>query len=398
MKEHINSAIKWLTKSGVRNNDKTKLSFGGINNGYDCSIKEHPFVYSEITGYAISTFLNIYKWTERGEYLQYAEDAAKYLLRIQCLEKTKEEYGAIPHSLTLPQLKIAKKYWSFDNAVVLQGLANLYTITKDEQLYEACIKIGGWLVNHMQSEDGSFLSMYDAEKGIKNHEWWEFHGDNGCLHIKNAIGLLKLSEITKDTKYENAAKKVCNWGMKLQDKDGIFWANLKKKYVFTHAHCYVNEGYLYAYLILKDSKYLEICKKSGEGLTKLQNNDGSLYRIYKNRISIWRATRERIYPWKATDATAQAVRIWLILYKITNDEKYLNGAQKGISFLKGMQYLTPKDDNMIGGFYYQCNDSFRMRKVSSNMFTWCTQFSINAFYAFENLEWLTADELLKEVF
>jgi len=84
---------------------------------------------------------------------------------------------------------------------------------------------------------------------------------------------------------------------------------------------------------------------------------------------------------------------------VVKDNKVEN-LRKGINFLKSMQCLISKDDNMVGGYYYQCNDSFGMRKVSSVMSTWCTQFSVNALYMFENLErkGLTADELIKEVF
>lgn len=52
----------------------------------------------------------------------------------------------------------------------------------------------------MQNEDGSFLAFYDAETGIRYHKWHKFHGDNGCLHVKNALGLLKLAEISNDEK------------------------------------------------------------------------------------------------------------------------------------------------------------------------------------------------------
>ena len=399
MKANIESAIKWLVESDIRNKNKDRISFGGINNGYDYRNKKYPFVYSEITGYAINSFLNIYKWADEKKYLRYAKDAADYLLRLQSENRNKTEYGAIPHSLTLPNLKVVKRYWSFDNAVIMHGIADLYTISKEEKYSDACLKIADWLLENMQNQDGSFLAFYDAEKKTKHHDCKEFHGDNGCLHVKNVFGILKLAEISNDKKYYNAARKVCNWGLRLQDSDGIFWANPKKKYVFTHAHCYATEGYLYAYHIFKEPKYLEISKISADGLIKLQNKDGSLYRIYKNRILVKSRIKEKIYPQKTTDATAQAVRIWLILHSITNDEKYLKAAQKSISFLEGMQELASKDDNMVGGFYYQRCDTFRTRKLSNMMFAWCTEFSIAALYAFEHLEREGAyHEMIEELF
>ena len=385
MKGNIESAINWLSESDIRNKDKDKISFGGINNGYNWQSKEYSYVYSEMTGYAINSFLNIYKCLGEEKYLQYAKEAAHYLLRLQSEDINKIEYGAIPHSLTLAELRIVKRYWTFDNAMILHGLANLYLILKEEKYYDACLKLGNWLLK-MQKQDGSFFSFYDADEETEHHDWKEFHGDDGCLHIKNTLGLLKLAEISNDEKYYSAARKVCDWGEQLQDDDGIFWANPKKKYVFMHAHCYATEGYLYAYYILKNQKYLTVALVSGDALIKLQNKDGSLYRIHKNRFSIKSRIKEIILPWKTVDATAQAVRIWLILYSITDNKKFFRAAQKGINFLESMQELAAKDDNMVGGFYYQCCDTFRTRKLSKVMLTWCAEFSIAAFYLFDHLE------------
>ena len=175
MKANIESAIKWLSESNIRNRDKDKISFGSINNGYDWRNKEYPYVYSEITGYAIKSFLNIYKWTGEEMYLQYAKEAADYLIRLQSKAVDRAENGAIPHSLTLPDLKVVKKYWSFDNAVIVHGIADLYTISKEKRYYDACLKIANCFLENMQNRDGSFLAFYDAEKKTKYHENYTKH-------------------------------------------------------------------------------------------------------------------------------------------------------------------------------------------------------------------------------
>lgn len=386
MKANIESAIKWLSESNIRNRDKDKISFGSINNGYDWRNKEYPYVYSEITGYAIKSFLNIYKWTGEEMYLQYAKEAADYLIRLQSKAVDRAENGAIPHSLTLPDLKVVKKYWSFDNAVIVHGIADLYTISKEKRYYDACLKIANCFLENMQNRDGSFLAFYDAEKKTKYHDWKEFHGDNGCLHVKNVLGILKLAEISSNKKYYDAARKVCDWGLRLQDNDGIFWVNSKNRYVFTHAHCYATEGYLYSYSVMGDRKYLETSIKSADGLVKLQNSDGSLYKFYKDKISMKSKIRQKLCPTKATDATAQAVRIWVILNGITEDRRYLDSAKKAIGFLTNMQCLESDDDNMTGGFYSYCDNKFGIKRQSKMMFTWSTQFALSAFCCFDHFK------------
>ena len=231
MDNNIDAAIKWLSESDIINKDKQKPSFGGINNGYFWKDKKYQFVYNEITGYAINAFINLYRWLGKEKYLQYSKNAADYLIRLQAKDNNTFEYGAISHSLTLPDLTNVKNYYSFDNAIILHGMINLYKITNEKKYHDVCLDIGNWLLK-MQKGDGSFYSYYDAENKILDHEYDEFFFDNGCLHIKNAIGLMFLNHIRDKKRYYDAGLKICNWGERLLDKDGIFWVNPRKKICF----------------------------------------------------------------------------------------------------------------------------------------------------------------------
>ena len=246
MENHIEAAVKWLCDSDIINKDPLHGSFGGINNGYLWRDKKYQYVYNEITGYAINTFITMYRWLDKQEYLQYAKDAAGYLINMQAKDGNAIENGGIGHSLAWPDLNRVNKYYSFDNAVILHGMTSLYRMTQDEKYLHACLQIGDFLLR-MQKPDGSFYSCFDANGGVIAHEADEFFFDNGCLHIKNAIGLLYLDLLTKEERFAHAGIKVCDWGKSLLARDGLFWANTRKKYVFTHAHCYATEGYLYAY-------------------------------------------------------------------------------------------------------------------------------------------------------
>lgn len=392
MENNIDAAVKWLCESEIINKERQLASFGGINNGYLWKDKRYQYVYNEITGYAINAFIVMHKWFGKKKYIQYAIDAADYLIRLQSKNSQRFEYGGISHSLQFPELKNIPNYYSFDNAVILHGMANLYKITKEERFYRACFDIMTFLLR-MQKKEGSFYSYYEAPKKIIEHAYDEFWFDDGCLHVKNAIGMLCFAHLSGHQNYRLAALKICDWGRRLLDKDGFFWANTKKRYVFTHAHCYATEGYLYAYHFTEDPKYLEIARKAGEALIAIQNNDGSLYRIYKNkismknqygnrqRISVKRWRKEKKHPWKTIDATSQAARIWTLLYSIENEKQYLAAAEKAAGFLAKHQVLDQDDKNMCGGLYYQLCDTLNNGDVKLNggMYTWCTQFSLSSF-------------------
>jgi rhamnogalacturonyl hydrolase YesR len=399
MNNNINAAINWLCESDILNKDRKLASFGGVNNAYIWKEKKYQYVYNEITGYAVNTFLSIYQWTKEEKYLQYAIAAADYLISQQSKNENSFEYGGISHSLVLPALNKSEKYYSFDNAIILHGISNLYQITKEKKYYEACINIGNFLLK-MQKENGAFYSYYDAETKEIKHESDEFFFDNGCLHVKNTIGLFFLNAISKEKNYFQAGVKSCDWGLRLLEKDGLFWANTKRKYVFTHAHCYATEGYLYAYLYSKNPVYLNTARKAGLALIDIQNTDGSVYRIYKNKLfmknqygnkfkmSFKRWQKERKFPWKTIDASSQAARIWLLLYSIDKNNIYLESSEKAISFLKNNQAKKTSDYNMDGGFFYQLCDTVDggQIEISRGMYTWCTQFSLSAFMLSESVK------------
>ena len=383
----MDAAINWLAESGLRHKTKGSQSFGSVHNGYNWRRRQYPFIYSEITGYAISSFLNIYTSLGDQKYLQYSKDAADYLLQLQSAEKNKLRFGAVPHSVTLPNMEITEQYWSFDNAMILQGLADLFIQTDQQNYYRGAVLIAEWLTGTMQHSDGSFFSMYDAQRNEICHEGPFFDKDFGCLHAKCAIGLLKTAQITGNGIFGQAARKVADWVLSLQRDDGAFWANTRRKYIVTHAHCYAVEGLLYAHHILKDRRYLKACIRAADWLILRQYSDGALTILDKAIMPRGIGRVEGIFSslrsLKFSDETAQAARIWLILHSITGKNQYIEAADKALQYLSKVQCRESDDNNMVGGFYYNIDDTFSGR-ADENMYTWCTQFSLAAFELFLN--------------
>lgn len=389
MKNSINLALDWLSKSDIRHREG--IARGGVNQGYNWQERSYPFVYSEITGYAVSMFVNAYRWTEQERYLTLAQEAAEFLLALQYVAKD-EAQGAIAHGFSLPLFKLRHQYYSFDGAMCLQGLLDLYAIQPTAKLELAAQAMGDWLIYEMQKPSGAFLAMYNAETGESKHLGNNFFDDFGCLHAKHAIGLLKLAQVTKEECYTSAAERVCDWVLGLQDEDGAFRANGRSKEVVSHPHCYATEGLLFAHYILKSERYLEAARRAGEWLLSVQNSDGSINIAYKRQL--WRMKRrlnELFFPKGVTDATAQASRIWLILYYLDQDQRFFDAAQKAGNFLEQMQETTSSDPNAKGGFYFWPEHPI--------MFTWATMFALNALYALEHRERKSAyHQMIKELF
>lgn len=376
--KRIDFALKWLQNSEIRCFNEASAE-GGYKNGYDWKNKQYPFVYSEITGYAISTFINIYRWTDKQYYLDLANQSARFLFDIQGLATSENVRGGIPHGLSLPDYKLNRQYYSFDSAMCLQGLVDLYTLDPSPDLLRSVRSLGDWLIHLMQQDNGSFLAMYDEVTDEIHHTSEDFFSDHGCLHAKHAIGLLKLWKVSGEKQYLDAANRVCDWVLGLQYEDGSFRATDWQEQVVNHPHCYATEGLLYSYHVTGSEDYLNAARRSGEWLLKIQNRDGSISIAYKRRW--WRMGRrvtELVFPRRVTDATSQSVRIWLMLYYLYKDPRFLEAGKRAIQFLYKMQCLSSSDKNAIGGFYYWPGHPM--------MFTWCTMFATHAIYAYNSVK------------
>jgi hypothetical protein len=277
----------------------------------------------------------------------------------------------------------------------INGLLDLYQTTGESPYRRAGELAGQWLVEKMQRSDGSFLALYDADerrfgKTEIEHTWYY---DGGCLHAKNAIALLKLARASEEKQFEKAARKACNWVLHLQNHDGALWRSRQRDYVFTHAHCYATEGLIYASWTLEEEEYLKAAVKAADWLLTQQGKDGSLVYEYEPAWRGMKGLAERarregyrvLFERKRTDATAQAVRIWLILYLLQNDPKYLWASQRAIGFLCSVQCTDSPDKERIGGVYHGRLDFLLFRRPERVFASWCTMFALSAMYSFDRI-------------
>jgi hypothetical protein len=184
--------------------------------------------------------------------------------------------------------------------------------------------------------------------------------------------------VTGDDRYAVAAQGVCDWVLGLQDDDGGFRATERHRQIVSHPHCYATEGLLYAHYALGMESYLEAAQRAGEWLLSAQNRDGSINIAYKRQW--WRMGRhfiDKFFPRRVTDATSQAIRIWLTLNYLNEDRRFPEACHRAKGFLRRMQCTSSPDRNRIGGFHFWPGHPM--------MFTWCTMFAVGALYALEHI-------------
>ena len=358
---HLLRMIEWLTEDPVRNVNPSKPSFGSFNHGIHGKTGHNPGQYTEITGYGASLLAHLSKWHKSDTFLQAARDAADFLLSIQL------DNGAYPHCPNPDSSCAQGEQFTFDTSMCTMGIMDLYRVDSDEKYLKSAIKAGDWLLS-MQREDGSFKAKYSIQAGHTNTG--NFFGDGSCIHVKNAMALLKLADACKEDRFTEGAKKVCEYTLALHADNGLFWSMPSKNFVFTHAHCYACEGFISAGAYLNEQRYTDAALKGVRWLQNSQNADGSVYQVYADQRGLKQRMRQTVDAFKAADATSQAARLFALA-----GEGFEENYHRAISFVKNTMQSPD------GGLYYT-SGRFRTNYM---MYAWPTMFAIQAMeYAYLN--------------
>ncbi len=362
--DKIQTIKSWLLNSGIQcTDDKQGCIPGSFQCWYDLNKKNYPFAYSEITGYGITTLLFL-NWMEPAKDLTYIDRAmmaGDYLLNNAQISRK----GMFNDRYLYYKKSFRPWLFSFDNAMCLNGFCNLYKHRKDEKYIKIAKRIGNWLVNDMQKEDGSFYAVYDADNQIYIDGYGKWSTQSEPFHAKNAIGLMNLYDSTKDEQFKKSAVAVCDWALTHQRESGRFINFMKKGYTHTHPHIYAAEGLFCLGKILNKKEYIQSAKRAVDWILGNQFEYGGFPAWYKDG---------KFLQDERSDVVAQVIRMWLLLKYIENIEFASGNLERAIKHLLSYQ-CNDEDPKAINGIIFGCNDQGE-KKLHVN--SAATMFSIQA--------------------
>ena len=369
----------WLLSSGLLISDTKDENCGAVHSFYDGKKKEYGFLYTEITGYYLSALRFLYEIEKSEKYVEYSRLSADWLVGIY------DKYGGIIQGLSTDQSKQELVY-SFDTAVCAKGLMDNFVMTGDEKYLKYAKKMVTCLVDEALDDDGSvrpFKNLNTNEFTESNDVWYK---QKGCFHIKTAIPILQLYQITKDKRLLEYAIRICDTYSNFQNSDGSFSLHRNNRIINLHTQCYALEGLLYAYIATKNTKYFESCNKALLWCAKKIGSDGS--------IDLWFNTK---FKSKSSYAIAQVIRLMVLSDKINknnNSKKYVN---KLYSFLISLQALNP-DPKINGAFIEEFYKSIFGWKKRQKLNSWASMFALQALYWFDNYEKITFEEAIEYLY
>lgn len=375
LETNIQEAMNWLLDSGIQNlNSKSLEVKGSFNSWYDIDKKDYFYAYSEAAGYGISTLLFLNSINQNNLYLLRSILAAEWMI-----DKASHKSGGLKTRYYYDRENAPEKYdfssgiiHSFDNGIILSGLVELYKKTNEKRYLENSKKIGDFLLEVMQNKEGNLHASYSHrdEEFKDNFDKWSTQ--SGSYHTKVNLGLLKLHEVTKETKYKDFAIRIAENALKFQEDNGRFISYLKEKDTHLHPHCYSAEGLLFSGLYLDNKDYIKSSAKATEWSLETQMENGGVPSMYINEKGI---EHER------TDALSQVLRLGTITLNLgiidKKYKKYLDGLKNR---LLTFQYKS-KDIRSNGGFLFGDDTDYKnnlnfSRKNHVN--SWCTMFALQS--------------------
>jgi hypothetical protein len=250
--------VEWLLHSGIR--IRNGLKKGAMYGWKNLNPPSYPFIYNEITGYAITSFLYIYSELGEPEALQAAKDSANWI--VKNIRSYSSSYllpaGSIETHSFNQKGDLSNQIYAFDNGMVIIGLLNLYKVINETNLLKYAEKMAKSLIEKFF--DGSKLiavldrsyrpitnntNLNDGSNSSRDDIKWSTI--SGAYHCKLSLALLDLSLLTKNDMYSKVSDSLCEFAQKLQKADGriISDPNLETV-IYLHPHLYACEGLIYA--------------------------------------------------------------------------------------------------------------------------------------------------------
>lgn len=343
--EHLKAAMEWLCFA----QDVTDC--GGVSAHYDLAHKKWGPAYRETTGYIIETFVDYYKLTGDKEYLERAKKMADWEIKVMSPEGAVGEI----HKDGILYNKV------FNTGQVILGFYKLFLETNNDLYLKMMKKSADWLVLN-QDESGA----------------WEKFSTKGAKTIDSRVAgsLLEVYDITKDERYKISAEKHLEWVLKQQKEN--FWFDktsftVSRNAPWTHMIAYTISGILESYKLgqKKESFYKSFygaANRMLECFHKIKTSNGFLPSTFDE---YWQSEDD----YSCLTGDVQLAAIWMEIWKMTNEKRFLDGAFEIIEQVKSTQILDAKRE-IRGGIlgsnpYYGKYGSFLL-------INWATKFFADA--------------------
>jgi hypothetical protein len=293
---------------------KAQRSDGGIA-AYYSLLTGYSDSYPEVTGYIIPTLYDCEAQPLRASARHAAGLATHWLLALQMPS------GAFPGGLYRRRNSGDVRASVFNTGQILQGLVRANAETGSAELLKAATAAGDWLAS-IQQADGSWSGPAAYQESAHTY------------YSMVAWALALLAHETNSPCHAAAAERNIDWVLSHVRPSGwIDGINLYGHPAYLHFIAYVIQGMLECGIICKRDDAIDAAAKAGWVLLRK-------FETHKRLLGTYETDFQGGQDFACLTGNAQMSCVWLRLFEVTDDLRYLNAALKMNEMLK--QSLTLK--------------------------------------------------------
>ena len=286
----LRSVVDWMLDA--QRPDGGIAAYYSLLTGYSGS-------YPEVTGYIIPTLYDFGRLTGDPAARTCAERATDWLLSLQMPS------GGFPGGLRGRASDAQPSV--FNTGQILQGLVRAYVETKDAEILKRAVAAGDWL-STIQQVDGSWAGVA-AYQGVAH-----------TYYSMVSWALAQLAEESRDPRHAGAADRNIDWVLAhVQPSGWIDGINLRGHPVYLHFIAYVIQGTLECGILRRRDDAIQAAAKSAWVLLRK-------FETHKRLLGTYEPDFRGGQKFSCLTGNAQMSCVWMRLYEVTGDLRYLNGA------------------------------------------------------------------------
>ncbi len=306
--------------------------------------------YRETTGYIIPTLLELSEYLRQPQLAVTAERMGEWLAEVQ------EPNGGFVER----DLRQGNKPIVFNTGQILHGFNALILRRGRQDLVANARRAGDFLVS--SADEGGLF--------VRNEHYDIAHAYN----VRSAWALLTLGRLVGEKSYVNVALANADWTIAQQTPSGFFRRNIFQpgRNANTHGIGYVLQALIEIYCISGRERYLAAVHRAAERILtvyganrQLASEIGESWEFLSNHLCL--------------TGYAQLAIVFLRLFAIDGDKRYLNAALSLIDDLSATQNMTSRAKAHYGGI--KGSIPIYGRYAPLQYPNWATKFFIDALLA-----------------
>lgn len=329
------SAGEWFLNSGIQE------STGGVARYYLSDKKRNAPLSTEITGYAVSALVNLYKQTADVTYLDAAIKAASYLVgawNAKCSAMPFETEGD------------GQKYsYFFDNGIIIRGLLSVWREFKKDEFLDTAAQVGNSMERDFANVADFVPILELPAKTQLSRDPARWSRSSACYQLKAALGWYQLWEATNEQRYLDCYRQMLESSLATHSS---FLPGVDSEYLVMdrlHAYCYFLEGLL-------PVANEPVCSRAMiSGLDRV--------------AEFVRAISPKFLR---SDVVAQSFRVRLFADQMRVKPLDETVAQTDIAIMKSFQ-STDADSRLNGGFWFGNKDGHMLPFMNPVSTAFCNQ-------------------------